>query len=294
MSKDKRPPVQTPRPSRANANTSHDRADPWDAGDILDFLYYDATRVGAILTQLRDEGVPTSVSESDQREHTTTTDLHGGISTLLSIGAQRADAEIDGYVLARTLDPYWHLPRLLLQELKDRGLLGRTLKNAKIGQITEIIGDIEIADSTSFGMLMEKMFAEAGGIASEPEERLGAMMFSQFTKMFPRATMGRVKSKNDEAWLNVATGALVMPSSQIMLGHGGNMQGKWTVVGIVDACPDPLGGLAGSSSNTNADDTNDQQLFDNVQGINTIVRAFAGRQAHQFGITPLLIYRRIW
>ena len=293
MTKKDLPPVQTPRPSRANANASHDRADSCDAGDILDFLYYDATKVGAILAQLRDEGVPTSISESDQREHTTRTDLRGGVSALISLGAQHADAEIDGHVLARTLDPYWNLPRVLLQELRDRDLLGRALKNAKIGQIIEIKGDIQVIDSTSFGVLMEEMFAEAGGIAGRPEERLGATMLSQFTKMFPRVAMGRVQSKNDEAWLNVAAGALVMPISQIMLGHGSNMQGKWTVVGIVDACPDHLGGPTRPHSNANESGTNDQHLFSGVQELNDTVRAFAGRQSHQFGITPLLIYRYI-
>ena len=293
MTKQNRPPITTPRPSRTNANAPHHQTTEIDANSILDFLYYDATRVGSILAQLKDEGVLTSVSETDQREHTSTSGMQGGLSTLISLGAQRATSGVDGHAFARTFDPYWLLPRLLLQELTERELLRRSIRTAKIGQIVEIRGDVEIVDPTSLGSAVDEIFASAGDMATEAEERFGATMVAQFVKMFPRATMGRVKSGNTEAWLNVAAGALVMSIDQIMLCHGKNMQGEWTVVGIVDALPDPRGGPIGPAPISDEKGDAAQHLIDFVQEINAAVHPFAGRKPRQFGVTPLLIYRQV-
>lgn len=293
MTKQNLPPVTMPRPSRSDANTSQHQTAEIADGDILDFLYYDATRVGSILAQLNNEGVLTSVSETDQLEQTATTDVQGGLSAVLALRARRATSDIDGHAFARTFDPYWQLPRLLLQDLAERDLLGHSINKAKIGQIVEIQGDVEIMDSTSVGSAMEEIFTGAGDMADGADEHLAATMVTQFTKMFPRAAMGRVKSGNSEAWLNVAAGALVMPIGQIMLCHGKNMQGKWTVMGIVDALPDPLGGPISSTSTSNETGNAAQHLMDLIQEINAAVYLFAGRKPNQFGITPLLIYRRI-
>jgi len=97
-------------------------------------------------------------------------------------------------------------------------------------------------------------------------------------------------AKDFPLWATLSEDNIVPASSSVMLKHGAQVSGIWTMVGILDAMP----------RENNLTDERRESLLPITGEIGTLaisiaqrVRNAFGKPADSGGITPLLIYREV-
>jgi hypothetical protein len=206
----------------------------------------------------------------------------------------------------RTYDPLWTNALSFLDFLTERGLLGRNLSNAHIGQFVVVSGSLSISDMSILRLLwdvpsIQKLIAQgmapstagmtskqrsAAKYQSNPElDTLKTML--DVVRVLPHGTFATITEQSGTmTWGTLRNEFLVTPSADLMLSHGASIAGTWSAVGILDARPDSGVDAQESPASVNA-------TYQIIRGLGPVARTLLGRPSGSYGVTPLLIFREI-
>jgi hypothetical protein len=314
--------------SKSVAKASAEGQGEREAVSVFDFLYHDSRRIGSFLAQLDSNGLLTEIRQSDHvaKGRKRGMSLNLGASTPLTgggnVGFEITPKETGGETMERVYDPYWANARELLDALTDNGLLISDLDLAGIGSLVHVSGALSVID---LGMLKDawaldavRRTALAGGTAEQVEplnrqERRAQStqrpkgketppteneLTFEFLKILPHSLSAMLNGSHGSVWCGLSENYLVGSGSDLVLKHGHRVAGEWNMVGVLDAQPDisGLGGvLEAADEILNGDGA---LLFNSLIGnifrnLAPTFRLMVGRPPNSYGITPLMIFRKV-
>lgn len=259
--------------------------------------------------------------------------VSGGVTGIgnASLNVERGPAAIGGQESeTRDYDPLWANAFALLDYLESNSLISREPTGARIGQFVLATGSLAVMDLTLFrgiwsmpalrDAVKQGQEAATGLPSSVPqssqqrkaERRLGSAAQAAKTQgeiaidgalslvgMLPHAIQVRVAlpESGPVIWASLRDDAMVVSAADLVLKHGMAVAGEWSMMGILDALPDTdqTGALtqdgidAALRSLALGDSAFGQMMFQMLPHL----RPLLGRPFFAYGMTPLLIYRKI-
>jgi hypothetical protein len=293
--------------------------DGQEKDSVLDFLYHDARRVGSFLAQFDPSGHLQQIRDSESVAKTAKRGWKVGLGGALTEGLGKGEVSYERSPLQggteaseRTYDPLWANARELLDYLEDRSLIQHDLLSARMGQFVLAKGTLLILDLAMLKGAWEKSSVKkliSGNMESEAKKlrkagkppATGAAEFQlviDLLGIMPHTIQATILNERYRAWCCLSEGSLVGLSSDIILKHGSYIPGEWSVLGILDAYPDPRPEpVDGEAPSQNID-----ELVATLAGtvIGTVAaqmapatREILGRPRTAWGVTPLLIFREV-
>jgi hypothetical protein len=284
---------------------------------VYDFLYHDVRRVASFLSQFDSSGHLTGIKQVEavgqQEAEEGSVQAAANVVVARATGAfinRRGSSESE--TSERTYDPLWTNALALLDYMKERDLLTRDLRSARMGQFAIVSGHLMIMDLAMLKAAWEqpdikKVVRESAkpivAKANSREQRRAAkppvvneidILFA-LLKLLPHSLQARVLSDGFSVWCSLDESAVVGRASDLMIKHGTLIGGQWTMVGVVDAFPydpeyvtengEPLAAILASLATTPVG-----QLA--VQ-LAPIAQQLLGRPPTAYGMTPLMIFREV-
>ncbi|PHM40477.1 DUF6414 family protein [Xenorhabdus szentirmaii] len=287
-----------------------------DTGSLYDFLYLDKDRIYSIIAQLNDNGVLKTLKQTngDRNTDSSELDVTGEASAMLlkaKGGAKKKLTEELHESLELTHDTTWSLPLQLLDLLSESEYIKQGTDNSRLGSLSLLQGYIKVFDVTTlkqslpllaqFTSLQEATHSptlppkakknskkkDINDMEMSPGITLG--MMNQFLSMVPDSLqINFYENSNNQSWMALDKGSLTINSSDLSLKYGSNIPGKWYVLGIIDALPDDSEG-GHKFKNYEEDGELKSGLFIMIDQL----RNLFGRNPHKYGVTPLIIFRKI-
>ena len=294
-----------------------------EGGSVYDFMYHDARRVGSFVAQITGLGLMTraskttatgrDVDKSRKRNFGGNIAGVGGINVGWESGPGAGRTDTDN----REYDPYWINAVNLLDLLEQRNLVRRDIALAALGDVVLVTGELVVTDMSLIKGLLSLPEARENAVeaaatevaknnpqaspahamreASRTTNVLAAMV-----DVMPHLVHGRLVAPNGEAvWSVLRDEAMVGSASDLTLKHGASTVGTWTMLGILDALPDP------PPPQPDADGNLPPSLMELTMRLalgTGMVEEWArmmplarnmGRPEHAYGMTPLLIFREV-
>lgn len=293
---------------------------PPESHSVYDFLYHDARRIGSYLAQFEASGLLQSVKqtiateESEQSEAGAT--AGASLLRLASASGQFKDqaGSVSRQGIEKQYDPFWTHAISLLTLLEQRGMIGRSLSAANIGQFVLVSGSLLVLDMPALKSawavpgvqkLLKAGMAQQGQPALNREQRRAQghqgkerqisdelELAISFLSFMPHILQCRVIGNGVDVWCSLDEDSVVGKASDLTLKHGTLVQGTWSVLGVLDAYPDPTAVLnAGLADAVNA--VVATPLGQISARFAPAARLLLGRPEHAFGLTPLLIFRQL-
>ncbi|MFZ5891269.1 MAG: hypothetical protein ACOY0T_09485 [Myxococcota bacterium] len=285
--------------------------DEQSTDSVFDFLYVDHVRIAVFLSQLPDENhghlEKLTVEDSTDRNLRTT----AGVSALTL-----AKGEIETNLKntekgTRTYDPLWLHARQFLDVFDELGMVKRDLAGAEIGDLVVTSGGLSVTDMRMLKPLWRQLttlfMGQTQSQASQPEltrqqrraaERKAASaappalsnppadFIATVLETMPHTVTGTLSGDAEGVWFTMVPERMSVSPEEMMLKFGTNIPGQWHVAGLVDALPDELQPKPPSPGANNPFD-------DAVRGAVAVVREQMGRPKSLFGMTPLLVFRKL-
>lgn len=298
--------------SKSVEKASEKEPDAPQSGSVYDFLYCDSGRIASFLAQFDDAG---TLERVIQRE-SVSKGLKGGYEVSVggnasivgtggggSLGYKRAPHEQGSEASERVYNPLWANPLVFLDFLTAENLIASDLNKAGIGQFIKVTGSLRIVDFSILKRIFEhptlkkKLLASieppsgnrqerrrkdalSGGLPSDNE--VGITLATIFTAT-TQATMTDEATRKS-VWGCLRDDALVVSSADLLLQHGLEIAGQWSMIGVLDA-------QAGDNKPTVRE--YGSPFIDGIAGLTPPIREVLGRPNSSFGVTPLLILREI-
>lgn len=256
---------------------------PKRADFLRDYLYIDREKLALFLAQILPEGVPESAKRLAAEEHSSKTSIGGSIKI-----AEAATEAFERH--AESLEQMFRresgLPNLLLDLLFDRGFIVESLHDADPGQVVHVHGKLEILDLGCFRNLWEDFIplAVPGAKQQHAADRKRMAAFFRILEKLPHQVQMSINSKEGKTWGALKPEAILGGASAFILQHGGSSLGEWHAIGMLDEIP--------ASEEWTPDGSTPESLPDAARLLQNIVRASLGRPYHNWGMTPLFIYRQ--
>lgn len=288
---------------------------------VYDFLYHDARRIGSFLAQFDDNGLLTGLTRGESTARGSSRGFKLGVGANVpligggNLDVERAPNETGSESLERAYDPFWANALEFLDALTERGLIQREIAKAAIGQFVLVKGSLIVADIQMIQSIWQLPSVKslirsgaAGEVDGNRQERLAAKaknrgkkessqidMVMDMLPHMPHTGQAYLIGENGAVWAPMASEALVVPLSELVLKHGAKIAGQWAMLGILDARPnepdnqlspierrylEPSGG-GGSISSALA------------SSMGPMVKDALGRPDSMYGLTPLMIFREV-
>lgn len=257
----------------------------------------------------------------------------GGGATLAGTGGsgnlsfKRGPSDEGSEGSERLYDPLWTNARAFLDYLAEKNIIERDLTKAHMGQFVLVSGALEIRDLK----LIQKALTVIKGVRlqqeppknqdtrhrsknwhekHQPEQKLGQEAAAsqagiEFLALLPHAVHAVLKMDCSSVWCSLQPESLVGSSDDIFLKHGVGIPGEWHILGILDALPDVQATKDPTEQFANAQKAM-SEVGDNaaitlatkgfgafIDGIAPFARMLLGRQSGSYGMTPLLIFRKV-
>jgi len=210
---------------------------------VFDFLYANHKRIAVLHSQLNNYGNLTRLVK-----HASAANEVAGEANL-AITKMGAQKKIDES-LESEYDAQWALPMAFLEELADLDLIQRNLLEATIGQIVLWTGSLVVRD---LGMVKQALELPVWkreiltpptdlSKAKQKEEKQNRERAMETISLFPGGTQAVISNPQATVWGILDPTSGVAPFSDLILQYGTNIQGEWSILGILEAKPD-IGGL---------------------------------------------------
>ncbi|TXN44629.1 hypothetical protein [Methylobacterium sp. WL7] len=279
---------------------------------VYDFIYQDVRRIGSFLAQFEEHGVrqlikaTEAVSKTESTRSTASGTISvplvggGGGSVDLSAASENRDAA------EYTFDPLWTNARRLLDYLTQHELLNKEIWETRLGSFVQLEGALAIIDpNLAKPIIKVKSIKETmrksivAGLSGTPGER--NKMFDAFVDLIDvmqSSVQAHLSGSNFTAWSALSETALSITSSDLALKHGSFIPGRWTLVGILDAFPDPKAEPTPENPEPQTMDDVVAEFAGTMIGtmtaqITSVSRELVGRPRNFFGVTPLVIFREV-
>ena len=274
---------------------------------VYDFLYQDARRIGSFLSQFDSDGHLTALVRTRSIIETSGSTYEAGgsvgvptIANLNATGTQNASSAA-GDSSAKTYDPLWQNSLALLDYLQQRRLICREVPQARIGQFALATGSLACFDISIMKALFssekvasviaksmsDKEEKESKTKLSSAERKVNASSVQAILKELPYGVQLFLNGDSFSVWASLRGQSLELSVDDLVLKHGAYIAGEWSMLGIVDALPD--GDLPADTSSFG-----EGELVKHVAELFTNLRPKLGRPAKSYGMTPLLIFRKVF
>jgi hypothetical protein len=267
---------------------------PPERGSVYDFLYHDPRRIGSFLAQFTQHGHLESLSHS---QSTTEAASDKGVVTgragaplVGSVGGsgETAASESVTEALTTTYDPLWANALALLDHLSQHGLIHRDITKASIGQFVLTRGELDVVNlGTLHAAWTEnpiRKLITSGVRGKEPRAQMEAGF--SFIRMLPHSIQAVLRGEIT-VWCCLRSDGMTTPVDDLLLKHGVAVSGKWSLLGILDAVPDP--GAPAVEPPIGPEDS----MATLMRALAPLARQVLGRPPGHYGVTPLLILREI-
>ena len=302
--------------SKRSKPKSAEGSDRPESDSVYDFLYHDARRVGSFLGQFDPnghlQGVQTTAKIGRSSESRATMRLSGSVPLVVTAAGDYEGKDSENWDRGgqRTFDPLWGNALAFLDYLTQRDLIVRDLKTAKIGQFILLGGELSIHDFALIKSIWNspelrkqwienrktqkaarKAVGEPDPEAGETTEGLTAMVLDIIADI-PHGTHANLKTKgNLELWGSLKVEGMTSAPGDLVLTHGSQVAGQWSLLGILDACPDKKPHEKISPLNVEPGDIDGLRKV--AVKIGDVARKAFGRSPASYGVTPLLIFREV-
>jgi hypothetical protein len=247
---------------------------------VYDFLYVDVNRIARLVAQLDGRGL---LKE-------TVSELTRGAESEATLKIPWLPLRVKGVLSnkrADHYDPSWRLPVLFLDEMQHH--IAKSASTWEIGQIVTLTGSIAFRDF-AFASQMLKVAAVRDGLVAETapaarHPKAQSDVFGNAADVLPHMLQALVSDGHVTTWSTLNDACTTASTGDLTLKCGGDIEGLWTLTGILDAKSNPTPGLSRD---------NEQRGFaSEFRRFGEVVRATVGRPPAAFGVTPLTIHRRV-
>lgn len=261
-------------------------------GSLFDFIYADTQRIGSYLAQLVDEGVQTSAKIVANTNDGHAVKAQGSIPGIAK--GSGTWTESAGRSLEKSFDATWSLPLNLLDLLDRDGYISRDISQCELGHIVLIEGTLSLLDIK----LMQKLWAPATQLSASQTKTTHAnksviqsqksqtKLMGDVLANLPSAVQVYVNEKHGNlAWGTFKQEMFAGSSDDINMKYGGYVDGSWQILAVLDAKP--------SYASDRESFVIPNELFNVFANVIDQVREAVGRPYVAYGITPLMIFRKV-
>ena len=255
--------------------------------EIFDFLYADEDRLRSFYSQV----FSGSLERITTQYRTDTTSEKSVSVGPGSLKGQRSGGESVGQQTEYVSVPEDVSHIDVLTKLKGEGFYQSTLDEAQIGQLVSLENtSISIIDASNLHDFLNAVpIADAvSGTKHERREqeknlKLAKSWINALYKMIPVGIQVHCLTETGQRlWGTLKNDFLREHPASLSLKHGSQLQGKWRVIGIVDAVP--------GTGHTNLSGNAVRAAFSNLHNE---MRNQLGRSDDEFGFSPFLIFRDV-
>lgn len=263
---------------------------------LYDFLYIDKERASSLLTQLYTPGVVKSIKRtaSDSDKEIT----NGGFDVKLAKAGISIEEAIT-HTQEKLFDASWALPINLLDKLSEDGFIHKGIDGARLGNNVIITGDIRFFDisfikkSIPFmGKVMLSQMPISKGAKKVKFEDIPiaenltlGLMEGLFDVIPDSLQVDFMDDYGNNIWMTISRDNFTINPDDMMLKYGGEIPGEWHVLGLVDALPD--------TEQTSQATFPIHPIKDGMKDMLSGIKEMAGRPDESYGMTPLIIFRKI-
>ncbi|WP_102323866.1 hypothetical protein [Komagataeibacter saccharivorans] len=276
-----------------------------DTEFLCDVLYADRDRLVSYLAQVEPNGVLTGVKLTSGEQDTQTTD--GSINIHVAAGKMSATTNAsEGQ--ERTFDPSALLPISVMNRLDELGYIGRDLHKSAVGSLALTRGFLRLKDLSHINALWPILEKFIPFDMFKPEIPAGRRddrkkypsqtdiknAFGSLLKDTPYPIQAEFMTRQGMAWSTFKNDCLLTSWEDLSLKHGSVIPGIWYVLGVVDAHPifDEIGTASAVEAEWNEIAVGNE-ITNGIGGVLSAVRRMLGRPNQSFGITPLLVFRKM-
>ena len=249
---------------------------------VYDFLYVDVKRIARLVAQLDGKGI----LQETTRELAAGADVENKFNLLfwqIAISPKATLSKGSRY------DPSWRLPVVFLDEMRRH--IVSDPKTWEIGQIVTLTGAIAFRDFAFARELLrvdaiqKLMLQDDVGTESMLEDKQLAL-FRNAAEALPHMLQTYVTDGAITTWSTVNDAFTTASTGDLILKCGGNIQGAWTITGVLDAMAND-GNSMSEPEDSGGGFSTEFRIFGNA------VRSVIGRPASCYGVTPLTIHRKV-
>ncbi|MCK8144502.1 DUF6414 family protein [Citrobacter sedlakii] len=268
---------------------------------LYDFFYVDNQRASSLLAQMHGPGVVTSIKHVTAEIDKSLSDTGFDLKVVKSkIGVE----ETVNQTQEKSFDASWTLPINLLDKLDENGMIRVELNGERLGSIVLCKGKMRIFDISVFQRsvpFIAKMMKMGQQTLSPKAKKSNFNVEDHF--IAPGVTFGMMKEilnivpntlqvdfineASQTIWMTINRDYLTINPDDMVLKYGSNLPGEWYVIGFIDALPE----IEENMMETVAYEPN--QMKDGISGMLSGIRDLAGRSSNSYGMTPLIIFRKI-
>ncbi|MCM1128983.1 MAG: hypothetical protein NC211_03760 [Alistipes senegalensis] len=280
---------------------------------VFDFLYSDTRRIRSWYAQVFPDGVLLSHSKTSKTgEHkedgiSGNVNMSAGLDALVAKGAVTGEATASsqtGENLSRShernFDTSWSLELDLLNRLDELGMINRDISSSVLGSLVLISGHSKLIDVK----LMQEMWDDGTNLAiadikithqnkSQIKQQKDTMksIGGVFKRLPAVPQLYLMDESGTSFWSCLNEQNMIVSSSSLALMYGTIVVDEWHVLGILDAKPDDEEKM--KSVEEVKKEYKQSQIAYFSSDILNVVRELMGRPKEAYGITPLLIFRKV-
>ncbi|HBT7663352.1 TPA: hypothetical protein MCW73_001727 [Klebsiella pneumoniae] len=274
--------------------------EPQSIDSLYDFLYVDKLRASSLTAQLYGPGVVTAIKLITSDSDKSTKGV--GLDVKIFKGNTSVEEAINN-TQEKQFDASWSLPINLLDKLSEAGLIRHGLNGELLGSTVVIKGAMRIFDISMLQKCIpfaSKMFSKqlpvlppkASKKKINPEDveiapGVSFGMVADLLQVVPNTLqVDFIDEEGHTIWMTINRDYLTINPDDMVLKYGGKFPGEWYVVGLIDAVPESEESFSELVFPPNA-------MKDSLTGILSAIKDFAGRDYNSYGMTPLIIFRKV-
>ncbi len=256
-------------------------------GSLFDILYADEGRLKSFYTQVFFGSLEQVTTQSHTKD-THRKDLSVGPASLRGSksGETSSSERIEEVSVPGDLV---HID--VLTRLREMGYLKSILDNVRVGNLVSLeVVTISIFDASNLHEFMNAIpIKEMGSVKNQAKReetknwKLAQKWISAMYKMFPLGIQVRCKTVSGKMmWGTLENKFLRENPTSLILKHGSQLQGRWRVIGIVDAIP----------GNYQMEESGNV-IHESFGSLHNAMRDQLGRSHDEYGLLPILIFREL-
>jgi hypothetical protein len=266
-----------------------------EAGSVFDFVYVDRIRLGSLLAQLDNDGVVSTTKRVGSTATSRSGALKVGVIPVLSVDGSVHDVGAESF--ERSFDASMALPINAITVLQEAGLLRRTLLPSEgdeglvpLGGLVHLEGHVAIRDIDLIHRLWQPItqavVADVPKAQQAAKKKEAEFAWKILKELPPTVQFTMLTNEHLFLWGLLNANDPTLSTHEIGLKHGSSLQGKWHLIGILDAYPE-------HDDHVPFDLGGGGDILDSLGPIIDQFRVLMGRPKRSFGITPLAIFRPV-
>jgi hypothetical protein len=253
---------------------------------LYDFIYIDDHKSKILLAQIEANGILTQVISRIKEE-----ECHSGEAGMDKIVvAKKIGQLLESESVEHSFDTSSSIHLSLLNKLGEQNRINRDITKASIGEIVLFTGDAYFLDIET----LQKTVPLLKHFKKQLNKNDYSMVMDVL-KLIPPSIQFIFKDYSDspkKVWMTISSSNMLITASDLMLKYGNNLNGKWSVIGLLDSKPESLESIE-SLESTESISIDDREIGNSLGVISTIFKGLIGKHDSYYGITPIMIFREV-